>query len=89
MNIRIQTQKLFGCCCTVHLTDKMVVGLFGDSEQAIYKEGIGSAQVHIEAGELTLVEKEDNFRCSLQVIEFANKFRTDDLTQEIAFKTFT
>lgn len=66
---------------------KTVIGLFGDSEQAIYSDGIGSAQSHIDAKELILVEKEDNYRCSSQVIDFSNKFRTDGLKQDIALKS--
>lgn len=65
---------------------KTIIGLFGDSEQAIYSEGIASAQAHIDAKELVLVEKEDNYRCSPQVIDFANLFRTDGLKQDIALK---
>ncbi|MFZ7093747.1 UvrD-helicase domain-containing protein [Primorskyibacter sp. 2E233] len=67
---------------------KTVIGLFGDSEQAIYSDGIGSAQSHIDAKELTLVVKEDNYRCSPQVIKFSNKLRTDGLSQEVALKSF-
>ncbi|WP_370173025.1 MULTISPECIES: UvrD-helicase domain-containing protein [Hyphomonas] len=66
---------------------KTVIGLFGDSEQAIYSDGIGSAQEHIDAEEVVLVEKDDNYRCSPQVITFANQFRTDGLKQEVALKT--
>lgn len=64
-----------------------IIGLFGDSEQAIYSDGIGSAQEHIDTGEIVLVEKDDNYRCSPQVIAFANQFRTDGLKQEVALKT--
>ncbi len=64
-----------------------VIGLFGDSEQAIYSEGIGSAQKHVKANEIVLVEKKDNYRSSQQVIDFANQFRTDGLEQEVALKT--
>ncbi|SIT01927.1 UvrD-helicase domain-containing protein [Paracoccus saliphilus] len=66
---------------------KTIIGLFGDSEQAIYSDGIGSAQSHIDAKELILVEKEDNYRCSPQVIDFSNKFRTDGLEQDVALKS--
>jgi DNA helicase-2/ATP-dependent DNA helicase PcrA len=71
-----------------HIPDnrKVTVGLFGDSEQAIYEDGIGSAVKLINAGRLKLIEKEDNFRCSPQVIKVANKFRSDTLTQEVALK---
>ena len=66
---------------------KTVIGLFGDSEQAIYSDGIGSAQSHIDAKELILVVKEDNYRCSPQVIDFSDKFRTDGLKQDVALKS--
>lgn len=66
---------------------RTIIGLFGDSEQAIYSDGIGSAQEHIDAKEVVLVEKDDNYRCSPQVITFANQFRTDGLEQEVALKT--
>ena len=66
---------------------KTIIGLFGDSEQAIYSDGIGSAQSHIDAKELVLVEKEDNYRCSPQVIDFSNQFRTDGLKQDVALKS--
>ncbi len=71
-----------------HMPDsrKTTVGLFGDSEQAIYEDGIGSAVKLIDAGRLTLIKKEDNFRCSPQIIDVANKFRSDTLTQEVALK---
>ncbi|MFB9133594.1 UvrD-helicase domain-containing protein [Vibrio olivae] len=64
----------------------LTIGLFGDSEQAIYEGGIGSAKRFIDDGQLTLIEKEDNFRCSRQVIDVANKFRSDGLTQKVALK---
>lgn len=64
----------------------ITIGLFGDSEQAIYDSGIGSAKKFIDEGKLKLIEKEDNFRCSPQVINVANKFRSDDLIQKVALK---
>lgn len=66
---------------------KLTVGLFGDSEQAIYEDGIGNVQHYIETNKINLVEKTDNYRCSPQVIEVANKFRCDGLQQKIALKT--
>ncbi len=64
----------------------ITIGLFGDSEQAIYEDGIGSAKEIVDDGRLELIEKEDNFRCSPQVIKVANKFRTDGLEQKVALK---
>jgi DNA helicase-2/ATP-dependent DNA helicase PcrA len=66
--------------------DGLTVGLFGDSEQAIYDDGIGSAKRFIDDGRLTLIEKEDNYRCSPQVIDVANKFRSDGLVQKVGLK---
>lgn len=64
----------------------LCLGLFGDSEQSIYEDGIGDVQTYIADGTLQLVEKKDNFRCSQPVIDIANSFRCDGLEQEIAFK---
>ncbi|PCI97247.1 MAG: hypothetical protein COB14_09280 [Alphaproteobacteria bacterium] len=64
----------------------ITVGLFGDSEQAIYEDGIGSAKEIIDDERLKLIEKEDNFRCSPQVIKVANKLRSDGLQQKVALK---
>lgn len=66
---------------------KTIIGLFGDSMQGIYDDGIGDVDNYIERGLLKKVEKEDNYRCSEQVIEFINKLRNDGLKQEIALKT--
>lgn len=67
--------------------DKTLVGLFGDSMQAIYGDGIGNVLTYIDNGILTKIDKEDNFRCSEQVKDFVNQFRYDGLKQDIAFKT--
>lgn len=64
----------------------ITVGLFGDSEQAIYEDGVGSVKEIIDDRRLKLIEKEDNFRCSPQVINVANKFRSDGLQQKVALK---
>lgn len=64
----------------------ITIGLFGDSEQAIYDDGIGSAKKIIDDGMLRLIEKKDNFRCSPQVIKLSNKFRSDGLDQKVALK---
>jgi len=67
-------------------TSKTIVGLFGDSMQGIYDDGIGDVNNYISSGKLVKIEKEDNFRCSKQVIDFINLFRNDKLEQEVAFK---
>lgn len=64
----------------------ITLGLFGDSEQAIYEDGIGSAKEIIDDERLMLIEKKDNFRCSPQVIRVVDKFRSDGLEQEVALK---
>ena len=66
--------------------NKTIVGLFGDSMQGIYDDGIGDVNSYISSGELTKIEKEDNFRCSEQVVDFINKFRNDALEQKVALK---
>lgn len=65
---------------------KTTIGLFGDSMQGIYEDGIGDIKKHIEAGSITKINKEDNYRCSQEVIDFINVIRTDDIEQELALK---
>jgi DNA helicase-2/ATP-dependent DNA helicase PcrA len=66
--------------------EKNLVGLFGDSMQAIYDDGIGDVESYVSDGTLTKINKEDNYRCSEQVVHLINKLRNDDLEQDIAFK---
>ena len=68
-------------------TSKTTIGLFGDSMQGIYDDGIGDVESYISSGTLKKVDKEDNYRCSVQVIDFINQFRNDGLIQEVAFKS--
>ncbi len=62
------------------------IGLFGDAMQSIYSDGIGDVRAYIDSGDLVEIPKEDNFRCSEQVINFVNALREDALRQELAFK---
>lgn len=62
------------------------IGLFGDSMQGIYKDGIGDVDKYVLGGILNKIEKEDNFRCSEQVVRFLNRLRLDTLKQEVALK---
>lgn len=66
--------------------DKTLIGLFGDSMQAIYEDGIGDVEEYVSGGELRRIDKKDNYRCSEQVKNFINKLRNDGLIQEVAFK---
>ena len=65
---------------------KTTIGLFGDSMQGIYEDGIGDIKKHIEAGSITKINKEDNYRCSKEVVNFINVIRTDDIEQKVALK---
>jgi DNA helicase-2/ATP-dependent DNA helicase PcrA len=65
---------------------QVTFGFFGDSMQGIYKGGVGDVESYVASGLLSKIEKEDNFRCSQQVVRFLNKLRLDTLTQEVAFK---
>jgi len=65
---------------------KTTVGLFGDSMQGIYDDGIGDINIQIIGNELIRINKEDNFRCSQEVIDFINVIRTDDIEQKLALK---
>ncbi|KAA1246003.1 UvrD-helicase domain-containing protein [Aquimarina sp. RZ0] len=66
--------------------NKTIIGLFGDSMQGIYDDGIGDVKKQIKDKKLKKIEKEDNYRCSDQVVIFINKLRDDSLEQQIAFK---
>ena len=69
--------------------NKTLIGLFGDSMQAIYGDGIGDVENYINDGILKRINKEDNYRCSEQVVKFINNLRNDDLEQDVAFKKKT
>jgi len=62
------------------------IGLFGDSMQAIYEDGVGDVNSYIQQGTIVKIEKEDNYRCSPEVIQFVNRLRDDGLLQEVAYK---
>ena len=67
-------------------SDKTIVGLFGDAMQSIYKDGIGDVQNYITDSTLEEIIIEDNYRCSVQVVEFINNIRNDGLVQEVQLK---
>ena len=67
-------------------SDTTVIGLFGDAMQSIYKDGIGDVQNYITDETLEEIIKEDNYRCSVQVVDFINNIRTDGLSQEVKLK---
>ncbi len=54
--------------------------------QAIYSDGVGDVKKYIDDGTLIKIDKEDNYRCSQQVIDFINPLRNDSLKQEVALK---
>lgn len=66
--------------------NKTLIGLFGDSMQAIYGDGVGDVENYINDGILKRINKEDNYRCSEQVVKFINSLRNDNLEQDVAFK---
>ena len=66
--------------------ERTIIGLFGDSMQAIYEEGVGDVEKYIDDNYLVKIIKEDNYRCSEAVIEFINQLRNDGLKQQVAFK---
>lgn len=56
---------------------KNIIGFFGDSMQSIYDDGIGDLNKYIDNNKVVEVIKEDNWRCSIDVINLLNKIRTD------------
>lgn len=61
---------------------KTQFGFFGDSMQAIYGNGIGDLKEYIQADIITEIKKEDNYRCSVAVIDLCNKIRNDEIEQK-------
>jgi len=70
----------------ISMEENITIGLFGDSMQGIYDDGIGDVDDYVNSEKLIRIEKEDNYRCSKQVIDFINKLRNYGLTLEVAFK---
>jgi DNA helicase-2/ATP-dependent DNA helicase PcrA len=68
--------------------EKIIIGLFGDSMQGIYDDGIGTVEPYIKDSTLIMIPKKDNYRCSQPVIDFLNHIRVpiDGLKQKIAYK---
>jgi DNA helicase II / ATP-dependent DNA helicase PcrA len=52
---------------------RMTIGLFGDFMQKIYNTGVG----RVERPFLSSIQKTENFRCSLAVIDVLNNLRVD------------
>lgn len=75
-------------CDMLSLSGKygVTIGLFGDGMQSIYDEGIDDLNVYINDGILEPILKQDNFRCSYEVLDVINSLRLDELTQNVALK---
>ena len=58
-----------------------VIGFFGDSMQSIYEGTIGSLSDRVIAGDVKEVQKEQNRRNPLLIIDIANAIRNDGLVQ--------
>lgn len=65
---------------------KFNICLFGDSMQSIYGDGIGNVDDYTESQLLYSIPKQDNFRCSYEVIELINSLRLDNIEQKVALK---
>lgn len=62
-----------------HHAPQTVVGFFGDKRQAIYPKVVGELNdQHLD--QLVAIKKEENYRCSVAVIDLLNKLR-DDIQQ--------
>lgn len=64
----------------------LTIGLFGDSMQSIYSDGVGEIEDYVQDSTLTAIPKPDNFRCSYEVIDIINTLRLDEISQSVAFK---
>lgn len=81
------TQKEVLCdIFTLSQTYGVAIGLFGDNMQSIYDEGIDDLDIFINDGTLETILKEDNFRCSYEVLDVINSLRLDSFNQNVALK---
>ena len=64
----------------------LTVGLFGDHMQSIYDRGIDSLDTYLNDGKLVSIPKQDNYRCSFEVINLINLLRTDGIKQKVALR---
>lgn len=73
-----RTIELLLDCLYAENKDKIVIGFFGDSMQKIYNQGIGKIpQKYIDDKSLTFITKNENYRCSIKVIDLLAKIRPD------------
>ncbi len=61
---------------------KIIIGFFGDSMQSIYDDGVGDLENYVENAEIIEIQKKQNRRNPLKIIELANRIRIDGLIQE-------
>ncbi|MDE6252756.1 MAG: AAA family ATPase [Lachnospiraceae bacterium] len=75
-------------CDILKLSEKygVTIGLFGDSMQSIYDDGVENLDSYINDGILEPILKQDNFRCSYEVLKVINTLRLDGVKQNVAFK---
>lgn len=60
-----------------YAVNSICIGFFGDKMQSIYDTGVGNIQSFVESGYVKEIIKDDNYRCSVSVIELLNKVRSD------------
>ncbi|WP_294245748.1 UvrD-helicase domain-containing protein [uncultured Chryseobacterium sp.] len=59
-----------------------IIGLFGDSMQSIYDDGIGNINLYLEKDYVKEVVKNQNRRNPKKIYKLANNLRTDNVKQE-------
>ncbi|EJD5807500.1 ATP-dependent helicase, partial [Listeria monocytogenes] len=57
--------------------NNLCIGFFGDKMQCIYETGVGNIQNYVDSGYVQEIIKDDNFRCSISVINLLNRIRSD------------
>lgn len=74
-------------CDFIEMANKsaLTIGLFGDSMQSIYSDGVGNVDDYI-SNPLVSIFKPDNYRCAYEIVKFINPMRIDGLEQDVALK---
>lgn len=60
----------------------ILLGFYGDSHQKIYNTGVGSLQNYVDANNIDIIHKTENYRSSQEIIDLLNNIRTN-IQQEI------
>lgn len=69
--------KIFLLHIKKYAKGNLCIGFFGDKMQSIYDSGVGNIESYVKCKDVVEIVKDDNYRCSVNVISLLNKIRVD------------